>query len=51
MLKTNLKNDARCSDAICDVGMNKNNMVYCYNPGKNGASISASDVFECPFRG
>ena len=51
MLKTNLKNDARCSDAICDVWMNKNNMVYCYNPGKSGAGISASDVFECPFRG
>ena len=48
MLKTNLKNDARCSDAICDIGLNRNDMVYCYNPSEDKAT---ADVFECPFRG
>ncbi len=46
MIKQNLKDDARCSDAICDVGYNENWMAYCYNAGDNSKSV----IFECPYR-
>lgn len=46
MLKENLKKDANCADAICDVGYNSNYMVDCYDPDD-----SSKQFFECPFRG
>ncbi|MBQ4031109.1 MAG: hypothetical protein II625_05075 [Bacilli bacterium] len=46
MLKQNLKKDANCSNAVCDVGYNTNMMVWCYNPDD-----ITQTYFECPFKG
>lgn len=45
-IKGDLQNNAKCSDAICDVGINKNAMTDCYSPG-----TEKSKTFECPYRG
>ncbi len=47
MVKQGLKDDARCADAVCDVGYNKSSgMVDCYNPNADNQTL-----FECPYRG
>lgn len=46
MVKEGLKDDARCSDAVCYEGYNNNGMADCYNP-----SSSNKDTFQCPYRG
>jgi len=46
MIRTGLQEDARCSDAVCDVGYNSNGMADCYNPQE-----ASKKIFECPFRG
>lgn len=45
-LNKDLEHSARCSDAICDVGINSSEMVDCYMPG-----TSKSETFMCPYRG
>ena len=45
IVKEGLKNDAKCADAICDVGYNNNYMAYCYSPNNQAY------IFECPFKG
>jgi len=45
MTKQNFKSTSMCSNAICDIGFNKNGMAYCYTPDDE------SNVFECPYRG
>ena len=45
VLKDGMEFRARCSDAICDKGFNKNGRAYCYAPKDK------NNVFECPFRG
>lgn len=47
-IRGDLQTTSRCSDAVCDVGYNKNNMTYCYTPGTNKKN---PEVFECPYRG
>lgn len=37
---------SKCSDAICDVGYNKNKLTYCYMPGDD-----KKNYFECPYKG
>ena len=39
--------DESCANAVCDVGYNSNGLAWCHPPGKT----SASDRFECPYRG
>ncbi len=45
-VRQGMKEDANCSNAVCDVGYNQNGMANCYNP-----QDSSKNVFECPFRG
>lgn len=45
MLRQDLKDQAKCSTAVCDRGVDKDGMVYCYAPKKK------SDVIYCPYRG
>ncbi len=47
MVRQGLKDDARCADAVCDVGYNPGSgMVDCYNPNATNKT-----TFECPYRG
>lgn len=45
-VKGSLQKTSKCSDAICDVGINSNNMVDCYTPGDK-----SKELFECPYKG
>lgn len=44
-IKGNLSHSSKCSDAICDVGINSNGFVDCYTPNDK------NNIFECPYRG
>jgi hypothetical protein len=45
ILRNDLKDSAKCSTAVCDRGVDKDGMVYCYAP-KN-----KNDVIYCPYKG
>ena len=45
MIRTGLQDSAKCSNAVCDVGVNNGGMLDCYSP-KN-----KNDKIECPYRG
>jgi hypothetical protein len=48
MIRTNMQNDATCSDAVCDIGVSvgeHNGMVFCHNPNDK------DKVIYCPYRG
>ena len=47
-VRENITNKEKCSDAICDKGLNKNNMVYCY---AKGDIVEYKNLFECPYKG
>lgn len=44
-INEDLQQSARCSDAICDIGINKQGVVDCYSPG------AKNNLFTCPYRG
>ncbi len=50
MVRQGFKEEARCSDAVCDSGYissgENEGMASCYNPQDSGKTI-----FYCPFRG
>lgn len=45
MIRSDLKDSAKCSTAICDKGVDSDGMVYCRAP-KN-----KKDEIHCPYRG
>lgn len=48
MIRTNLQDDATCSNAVCDVGVSvgeNNGSIYCYSPNDK------NKVIYCPYRG
>lgn len=45
-IEGSLQKTSKCSDAICDVGINANNMADCYSPGDK-----KKEIFECPYKG
>lgn len=45
MLRKDLKEQSSCSTAVCDRGVDKDGMVFCYSP-KN-----KKNVIYCPYRG
>ena len=52
MLRDDMKDTAKCADAVCDVGVLENGMVYCQSPnydGKNGNKEKYT--IECPYKG
>lgn len=45
-IKGGFQHRSTCANAVCDSGVNGNNMVYCKNPDNKNAGI-----FECPYKG
>ena len=48
MIRTNLREDATCSNAVCDVGVstgNNNGMIYCHAPD------NSKEIIYCPYKG
>lgn len=48
-IKGTLDKSAKCSGAVCYAGYNSDGFAYCYTP--TGRTISAGDIYECPYRG
>ena len=47
ILKDGLKENARCADAVCDVGIEKGSVgVECYSPHDEN-----KEIFYCPYKG
>ena len=47
-IRTNLKNEADCSDAFCETDVDENGLVTCYKKRDDG---TITDSFRCPFKG
>ncbi len=45
MLRSDLKDSAKCSNAVCDKGVDKDGMVFCRAPRNE------QDIIYCPYRG
>ena len=48
MIRNNLKDDATCSNAVCEIGVSmgeNNGMVYCHSPN------NSKSVIYCPYKG
>lgn len=48
MLRTGLRNDENCSDAICDKDTDNDGIVTCRRKLEDG---TMSQEFECPYKG
>ena len=47
IIKDGLKDNARCADAVCDVGIRSGELgVECYSPHSD-----KTDTFYCPYKG